>query len=255
MIVENSSNSDDSINVVGLDDGKGMLKITLNWSKVVKYSGKNKLMGPKCGLILAIVANVPESYHNIKILMKLTNINEIEYILSQDLKLTNIIIGITSHTSKYPCPYGECYKDYKCNEWYKGRNRTISNLTSNQRRWCEAPANQNDMSLLKDYKNCENIPLIFCDNPDTPILYVIPPPPLHLILLGPVNHIINHLKLRYSEIVNILDSLHIQRSKYHGKNFEGNQCRQILQKIHKLKIPLHLKEYKQVLIDLKALHT
>ena len=68
-------------------------------------------MGPKRGIILAIVANVPESYHNIKIIMNLTNINEIEFTLSQDLKLTNIIIGITSHSSKYPCPYGEWYKD------------------------------------------------------------------------------------------------------------------------------------------------
>ena len=254
-ILENSSDSDDMLNVVGMDDGKGMLKITLNWSKVIKYRGRNQLMGPKCGLILAIVANVPESYHNIKILMNLTNINEIEYHLSQDLKLTNIIIGITSHTSKYPCPYGECYKDNKSNEWYKGTDRTIKNLRSNQRKWCEAPARQNDRRLLKEFKNCENVPLISCDDPDTPILYVIPPPPLHLILLGPVNHIINHLKQRYSQIVNILDTLHIQRSKYHGKTFEGNQCRQILQKIHKLNIPIEYKEYKQVLIDLKALHT
>ena len=113
MIVENACHNDDMLNIVGMDYGKGMLKITLNWSKVVKYSGKNKLMGPKHGLILAIVANVPESYHNIKILINLTNINEIEFMPSQDLKLTNIIIGITSHSSKYPCPYGECYKDYK----------------------------------------------------------------------------------------------------------------------------------------------
>ena len=134
MILENSCDSEDMLNVVGMDDEKGMLKITLTWSKVIKNRGRNQFMGPKFGLILAIVANVPESYHNIKILINLTNINGIEYMLLQDLKLTNIIIGITSHSSKYPCPYGECYKDNISKEWYKGTERTIKNLRSNKRK-------------------------------------------------------------------------------------------------------------------------
>ena len=72
--------------------------------------------------------------------MNLTNINEIVCILSQDLILTNIILDITSHSSKYPYPYGECYKNYKSNKWYNGRHRIKGNLRSNQREWCEAPA-------------------------------------------------------------------------------------------------------------------
>ena len=44
MIVENAYHNDDMLNIFWMDYGKGMLKITLNWSKVVKYSGKNKLM-------------------------------------------------------------------------------------------------------------------------------------------------------------------------------------------------------------------
>ena len=64
--------------------------------------------------------------------MNLTNIKGIEYMLTQDLKLSNIIIGITSHRSKFHYPYGKCYKHY--NEWYKGRNRNIRNLRSDQRK-------------------------------------------------------------------------------------------------------------------------
>ena len=55
--------------------------------------------------------------------MNLTNINEIEYVLLQDPKLSILIIGITIHSSKYHYPYGECYKDYKSNDLYKGRDR------------------------------------------------------------------------------------------------------------------------------------
>ena len=136
----------------------------------------------------------------------------------------------------------------------KGRNCTINNLTSNQKKWCEVPGSiAGKRKLLKEFKNCENLPLISCNDPDTPILYVIPPPPLHLVLLEPVNHIISHLKLEFPELVNILQNLHIQRSKYHGKNFEGNQCRKILNNINKLNIPNHLREYKDTLICLKAL--
>ena len=60
------------------------------------------------------------------------NDNEIEYMLSQDPKSSNLIIGITSHSLNYHY----CY--YNSNDWYKGRDRTIRNLRSNQRKWCEA---------------------------------------------------------------------------------------------------------------------
>jgi hypothetical protein len=74
---------------------------------------------------------------------------------------------------------------------------------------------------LKNYKNCKFKPLIACDDKNTPILYLILPPPLHLILLGPVNHIISSLKEKYPMLVKVLDVLHIQRSKYHGKNLRA----------------------------------
>ena len=94
-------------------------------------------MGVKKSMILAIVCNVPENYNNMKVLIELTKLNEIDFKMSQDLKLTNIVIGITSHSSKYPCPYGECCKDDVTGDWIKGQDRTINNLTANQIKWCE----------------------------------------------------------------------------------------------------------------------
>ena len=76
---------------------------------------------------------------------------------------------------------------------------------------------------LKNYMNCENDPLLGGDK-DKPIINYIPPPPLHTILLGPVNHVVRELEKRYPKILKTLSKLHIQRSKYHGKSFEGNQC-------------------------------
>ena len=73
---------------------------------------------------------------------------------------------------------------------------------------------------LKDHINCEKDPLMNGDQ-DEPIIKTVPPPPLHTLLLGPVNHIFKELRKRYKNILKKVSKLHIQRSKYHGKNFEG----------------------------------
>ena len=72
--------------------------------------------------------------------------------------------------------------------------------------------------------------------------------------IGPVNDIIKSLKVRYPGIIKILEQLHIQRSKYHGCNFEGNQCKKIIKNIRKLKIPDNLSEYRDILYAIKDLH-
>ena len=66
---------DDLLNIVGADDGKGMLKITFNWSKRGHDKEKAKLMSVKRGLLLAAVCEVPETYNNMQILIHLTKIN------------------------------------------------------------------------------------------------------------------------------------------------------------------------------------
>ena len=53
--------SDYILNIARIDDGKGMLKITLNWSKVIKFRGRNQIIGHKCYIILAIAENIPKS--------------------------------------------------------------------------------------------------------------------------------------------------------------------------------------------------
>ena len=53
---------------------------------------------------------------------------------------------------------------------------------------------------------CEHELLIRNDEPDCPIIVKIPPPPLHTILLGPVNHIINNLMLYYPDVTKNLKS-------------------------------------------------
>ena len=86
-------NEEEYFIVLGVDGGKNNLKICLNWSKRTKDDGKYKLMGPKHSIILASVCYVPETYHNIKVLFNLLKVEKLNFKLSTDLKLVNIIKG------------------------------------------------------------------------------------------------------------------------------------------------------------------
>ena len=220
-LVENIDEEKEILNVIGIDDGKGILKVVWNWSLMVENDqGKKKLMGPKRSIILAVVSKVKENHFNISVLMNLTKINEVEYALSLDLKLVNIMVGIQTHSSRHPCPYGECWR-HDDGTWRKGQDRTIRNIRENRNKWMKRSRNkQGNRINLKDHINCEKDPLMNGDQ-DEPIIKTVPPPPLHTLLLGPVNHIFKELRKRYKNILKKVSKLHIQRSKYHGKNFEG----------------------------------
>ena len=225
-LLEEPEDLDELLNVVGADDGKGILKMCWNWSKMKTDKGETKLMGPKRSIILAAVADVPETYHNMSVLLELTKLAEVDFILSCDLKLINIFLGLQTFSAKFPCPYGECTVCQQTGTWIKGKVRTFQNISENKRNWLERTNGKRDKKSrdkLKEYKNCENDPLVSTDDPSTPIIVKVPPPPLHTILLGPVNHIIKHLSLHYMDVESVLKAapLYIIPSNYHGKSYEG----------------------------------
>ena len=71
-IVEGYDDSIDVINVIGVDEGKSILNIIWNWSvKEPIHNLNRKHTSTKKSFVLAAVANVKESYHNISVLGKL----------------------------------------------------------------------------------------------------------------------------------------------------------------------------------------
>ena len=96
---------------------------------------KFKDLGVKKIFILAMAPKTPENYENMKIMITKTKLNLLcNYVVVADLKLLNIIIGIGTHSSKYPCPYGECYRNKKGN-WVTGKRRTVKNIKENYQNW------------------------------------------------------------------------------------------------------------------------
>ena len=66
--------------------------------------------------------------------------------------------------------------------------------------------------------NCEFEPLINGDDEDPTIKTI---PPLHTVLLGPVNHSFKQLLKRYPKVLKTVSKHCSQRPKYDGRNFEG----------------------------------
>ena len=69
LVEDEGNENEEEINVVGIDDGKNLLKIVFNWARIGK-SNKSKAMGPKRCLVIAAVAQVPETYWNMQVLIK-----------------------------------------------------------------------------------------------------------------------------------------------------------------------------------------
>ena len=144
---------------------------------------------------------------------------------------------MTTHASKFGCPYGKCYKDRNTGKWKKGTLRNLSNLTLDQLDW--AVNGKADRSKLKDFYNVEFKPLLTEENKGIAIVALAPPPALHTFLLGPVNDLMELLeKKRPVEFLEFTGSLHIVKEKYHSGKYEGNECRKILANVGCLKFLL-----------------
>ena len=66
-------------------------------------------------MVLAVVEGAIEDYENVKFIMDRINLNlgKLNYVFTMDVKLINIVLGIMSASSSYPCPYCLIYKDFK----------------------------------------------------------------------------------------------------------------------------------------------
>ena len=91
---------------IGFDGGKDILK-------VVWY------LDSGTSIFLGTFHSVPETYLNCCHFFDYIDLSCVDFQLSTDLKLANIVLGMTSAASRYPCPYGHCRKDEK-KAWLKG---------------------------------------------------------------------------------------------------------------------------------------
>jgi len=89
--------------------------------------------------------------------------------------------------------------------------RTCNTISDNQSEW-EIETNSN-RSLLKNYKSCEFKPLEFkmCQY-ETAVLFLLPPDPLHVNYLGPVNDVFDLLEENFpNELKTFYEKYHLKK--------------------------------------------
>ena len=209
---------------IGLDGGGGMFKVVVNIVDTTGLHAKGsfKDTSVKRTLILAAVENIKETHENIQlILSQIKNFDRIKYYICSDLKLINIISGISSCSGKYPCSY--CYAEKTQLFNGDGESRTTSAIQSS------ASAYRIAGSIKKNamfYGNCINEPLLpGADNER--ILDICASPELHL-MQSIVHRIYEAMYKEWPGVTNWLKQIHIKQTNYHHGTFVGNDCEKML---------------------------
>ena len=194
------------------------------------------------------------------VIFTLLNLNKQTGQLATDMKLSNIVLGVQSHSATWPCIYGECKKsslapsEKKAATWIKGPDRTLTSLSEQNQRWVmEVRGTKGDRAKLKQerYGSVEFPPLLTSEQGMTDrVLLRVPIPCLHTVKLGPTNHILDSLRAVYAEVQDRLDEMGLVKENYHGGQYEGRQCSIILRHLEKLQIP---EQHLPYLIALQAL--
>ena len=239
-IVQQRNLNNESIVVrIGLDGGGGFFKVCLSVydldaeeePPVVKTLSKNYIdTGVKKVFIIGITPDVPEKYANVKKVctsIGLSSLNR-KFSIATDLKLCNILLGLMSHASRYPC----CWCDIdKNNLDKKGNQRTFKSLDDMFWAYFSARVPQSE---AKEYGNVAHRSIIEGIDENTPVFQVVPPPELHL-MLGPVNHMYDKMNNVWPGSDAWLKACFVKKEEYHGGQFEGNDCRKLLKKIDLLR--------------------
>ena len=243
-------NSGDIKLKVGVDKGRGHLKMVLSLynpdevgkakegGRVTKQMGIGSgddysLIGKKKIMILAIVPEVPENYHNLQLLYDLTKINSVSYQQTGDLKAINILLGLMACSSACGCCY--CGAQRNSDEWTHGGAplRTVSSLNDCLERFKVSGSDKTKAKYVSD--NVIEKCLLF-DEDDLPSMMVLekcPPPALHLKLS--LNHILVELSKVWPPLLDWLKTQHIMLEPYHGGHtLEGNECNKVLKNLDSL---------------------
>ena len=97
--------------------------------------------------------------------------------VAADLKLLNVLLGLSSHSGKFACIYCEGEIGME-----SGRLRTFGSCVKNN---MDYVASGSKSSTMQRYFNCINMPLLRMDS-DMEVMDALPPPELHL-MMGAVN--------------------------------------------------------------------
>ena len=231
----------DILNRISIDKGDNSLKFIVNqvdkkrdpeitFTKTEQPG--NVCSGVKRSIVLAYVENVSEDYELIRKIFELLRIDELDFVIAADLKLLNVLLGLSGHGGKYACIYCEAEKGL-----VPGDLRTFGRLVECNEQYTKAGSRERDM---KKFFNVVNPPLINAEE-DQVVGDVVPSPELHL-LMGATNHKLELIR-KYLSTKKLEDKLWewcnskgVTRRGYNGRNkLDGNNSDRFLKHCGELK--------------------
>ena len=183
-------------------------------------SGKldNNLKGTsaKRVLVLSKADGVPETRHNVELMLRAMKLHELDddFQIVCDLKMLNILLGIQSSTSLFGCPFCEACKidehgrvTNQRGEWNfdpeRTPLRTISNIVEHALAYENEPRKANgekDKAKTKKHKSVNYKPIKLKDgHDDSWVGKHLPPDPLHVNVLGPPNDVFDLMEKVFSK--------------------------------------------------------
>ena len=125
------------------------------------------------------------NYNNVRIVVEKLKLHELYCCFASDMKLINVLIGLSSHSAWHACPYCEGEMTLEV-----GTLRTFGRLADWHNKLQQDAANSRNPAtfIQRNQKNYTNVihPSLLKGDPEQTILSTIPLPELHL-LMGVVN--------------------------------------------------------------------
>ncbi|KAK6188168.1 hypothetical protein SNE40_004411 [Patella caerulea] len=227
---------------VGIDGGGSFQKFCVNIIRTpdatAKYSEgtfASKFVdgGEKKLLIIAIVEAVTASYDNLTAILDLLGIDRVDFLAAFDMKLANVFFGLGPHSSACPCPWCELPKNQFSNPDRVIVLRTLGGIRKNAAEY-EAAVQKHERAKplsAPAFKSCTHQPLTKNLPDETLIIDILPDMELQ-IFLGITNRLYDLLLRGFSVKANSWsEHLAIRRPPMHGGEFNGQQCKRLLENI------------------------
>ena len=208
---------------IGLDSGQGSVKVTMNIFDPEELDGE-KLTGCNKLIILAFVKDVSECHSNIDIIHKKANLDDIKHYKACDLKLLNILLGISGHGGLHSCLYCDGLMSTP------GTLRTFGSLKKDYQNFMEAGG---DESKVKNFNNAIKTSIIE-EQDDVFVIDTIPIPELH-IYLKITTTICTCLKENIDGMADWFNLKGIFFHGYNGGGLDGPNCKKVLSKLSELR--------------------
>ena len=219
---------------LGVDKGQGILKFTVSLvpraSEDVNGYTENCFAKQSVNdiFLVAVCYGVEENHSNLRIILEMIKAFECgEVIFTGDLKVINMLCGIQSHSCLHPCYACTQHKDHLDKD---SSLRTVESTMQNFEDYLNSSRTVADCQAQNNVKNFPTISHLAPSNSSLPLLFLIPPPELHL-MLGPFKDFFKAILEIFPEAEQWPQEIFCNEKPYHGGEFVGNDIRDLLAKV------------------------